>query len=124
MFKGLGDITNLLSQAQQMQGRLNELQQNLGQLRVEGNAGGGMVKVSASGEQRILSVDIDKSLLESGDREMLEDLVIAATNHALKKAKEAAAQEMAKLTGELEIPGLGDALSKLGMGTDGSGTAG
>jgi len=124
MFKGLGDITNLLSQAQQMQGRLNDLQQNLGQLRVEGNAGGGMVKVSASGEQKILSVDIDKSLFESGDREMLEDLVIAATNHALKKAKEAASQEMAKLTGELEIPGLGAALSKLGMGPDGSGTAG
>ncbi len=116
MLKGLGNIATLMKQAQDMQGRMNELQDNLGQLRVQANAGGGMVTVEASGQQRILSCRIEQSLLESGDREMIEDLVVAATNSALEKAKESAKQEVTKLAGEVDIPGLGDALSKFGLG--------
>ena len=116
MLKGLGNIASLMKQAQEMQGRMSELQDNLGRLRVQGSAGGGMVTVEVSGQQRLLSCRIEQSLLESGDREMVEDLVVAAVNQAMEKAKESATQEMSKLAGGMDIPGLGDALSKLGLG--------
>ncbi len=120
MFKGLGNVASFLKQAQAMQGRVAELQESLGKLRVEGIAGGGMVKVEASGQQKVMAVHVEQSLLETGDREMLEDLLVAATNQALDKAKDAAAQEMSKLTGEIDLPGLGDALSKMGLGGNAS----
>ena len=113
MFKGLGNIASLMKQAQEMQGRMTEIQESLGRLRVEGSAGGGMITVEANGQQKILAVRIEQSLLESDDREMLEDLVVAATNQALEKARETAAQEMSKLTGEINIPGLNEVLSKI-----------
>ena len=116
MFKGLGNLASLLKQAQQMQGRMDEMQENLGRVKVEGSAGGGMVRVEISGQQKIMAVHIEESLLESGDREMLEDLLVAAMNQALEKAKEAAAQEMSKIAGNIELPGLEEALSKLGLG--------
>ena len=116
MFKGLGNIASLMKQAQEMQGRMGEMQETLGRLRVEGSAGGGMVTVEASGQQKILNVRVEKSLFESGDQEMLEELVVAATNQALEKAKELAAEEMAKVTGNLNLPGLNEALSKMGLG--------
>jgi DNA-binding YbaB/EbfC family protein len=117
MFKGLGNIASMLKQAQQFQGRMSELQQTLERLRVEGNAGAGMVTVEATGHMKIVSVRIDESLVASNDKEMLEELLVAATNAALDKAREAAAAEMEKLTGGLQqIPGMGDMLSKLGMG--------
>jgi len=114
MFKGLGNFASLLKSAQEMQGRVAEMQEQLKRIRVEGTAGGGMVTIEADGQQRILGCRIEKSLLESGDQEMLEDLVVAATNQALDRARETAANEMQKLTGNL--PGLGDALSKFGLG--------
>jgi DNA-binding protein YbaB len=67
---------------------------------------------------------VEQSLLDGGDQEMLEDLLVAATNQALEKAKETAAQEMVKLTGNMNIPGLGEALEKLGMGGGGNPPAG
>ena len=72
--------------------------------------------VEATGHLQILRVRIDPSLTGEGDREMLEDLVLAATNQALEKARAAAAEEMSKVTGGLEIPGMQEALSKLGLG--------
>ena len=116
MLKGLGNIASLLKQAQQMQGRLTEVQEELGRLRVQGGAGGGMVTVEADGRQRVISCQIDKSLLKSGDQEMIEDLLVAAVNQALEKSRETAAQEMSKLAGDVNIPGLGDALAKFGLG--------
>ena len=116
MFKGIGDIASMLKQAREMQGRMQEMQESLAKRRVEGTAGGGMVNVEASGQQKILGIRIEESLLESQDREMLEDLLVAATNQALDKAREAAAEEMSQVTGNLDLPGLGDALSKLGLG--------
>jgi DNA-binding YbaB/EbfC family protein len=113
MFKGLGNIAALVKQAQEMQGRVGEMQEQLGRLRVEGSAGGGMITVEASGQLRILAVRIEPSLLESEDREMLEDLLVAATNQALEKARDAAAEEVSKLTGEINIPGLSEALAKI-----------
>ncbi len=113
MFKGLGNIAALMKQAQEMQGRMSEMQESLAQLRVDGSAGGGMITVEANGQQKILAVHIEESLLESHDQEMLEDLLVAATNQALEKARETAAQEMSALTGEINIPGLNEALSKI-----------
>lgn len=116
MLKGLGDIASMMKQASQMQERLGEAKEKAAALRVEGIAGGEMVKVEASGDMKILSVTIEPSLMETGDREMIEELVAAATNQALQKAKEAVASTMSEATSGMDIPGLGDALSKLGIG--------
>jgi DNA-binding YbaB/EbfC family protein len=115
MLKGIGNLASIFKQAQQLQGRMSEIQENLGQLRVEGQAGGGMVTVEASGHQKILNIRVEEALLESNDREMLEDLLVAAVNQALDKAKDAATEEMSKMTGEMNLPGLDDALSKFGL---------
>jgi DNA-binding YbaB/EbfC family protein len=114
MFKGLGNIASIIKQAQQFEGRMSELQKQLGNVRVEGSAGGGMVIVEATGQQKIVSCRIDPTLIN--DQEMLEELLVAAVNSALDKSREAATVEMQKLTGNLDIPGLGDALSKFGLG--------
>jgi len=116
VLKGLGDIASMMKQASEMQGRLAEAKEKVADVRVEGIAGGEMVKVEATGEMRILSISIEPSLMETGDREMIEELVTAATNQALQKAKEAAAATMSDVASGMNIPGLNDALSKLGMG--------
>lgn len=106
----------MMQQAQQIQGRMQEAKDKVGELRVEGIAGGEMVKVEATGDMKIVAVHIEQSLVETQDRELLEELVTAATNQALQKAKEAAAAAMSEVAGGMDIPGLGDALSKLGIG--------
>jgi nucleoid-associated protein EbfC len=116
MFKGLTNFAAILKEAQQIQGRAEEMQAKLGQLRVQGSAGGGMVVVEASGLQRILSIKIEPSLLEGSDNEMVEDLLVSATNQALEKGAQAAADEMAKMTSQLQLPGLNDMMAKLGLG--------
>jgi DNA-binding YbaB/EbfC family protein len=116
MFKGLTNFAAILKEAQQIQGRAEEMQAKLGQLRVQGSAGGGMVVVEASGLQRILSIKIEPSLLDGSDSEMLEDLLVSATNQALEKGAQAAADEMAKMTSNLQLPGLNDMMAKLGLG--------
>jgi nucleoid-associated protein EbfC len=116
MLKGLSNFAAILKEAQQIQGRAEEMQAKLGQLRVEGSAGGGMVVVEASGLQRILSIKIEPSLLDGSDKEMLEDLLVSATNQALEKGAQAAADEMAKMTSGLQLPGLTDMMAKLGLG--------
>jgi DNA-binding YbaB/EbfC family protein len=116
MFKGLSNLASLMRSAHEMQSRMAELQESLRQLRVEGSAGGGMVKVEVNGQQQVLSCRIEPELFGSGDREVLEDLIVAATNQALEKAKAAAAQEMSKLAGDVDLTGLGDMLEKFGMG--------
>jgi len=121
MLKGLGNMASMMKQVQEMQGRMGDIKEKLGELKVEGSAGGGMVTVEATGHQKILSCQIEKSLCESGDQEMLEDLVVAAVNQELEKAKEAAAGEMSQLTGGMNLPGLGDALSQFGLGGNTSG---
>ncbi|MBT4865610.1 MAG: YbaB/EbfC family nucleoid-associated protein [Planctomycetaceae bacterium] len=127
MFGNLGNMASLLKQApemmrqaQQMQERMGDMRDNLCKIRVEGQAGGGMVKVQATADQKVQSIQVEQSLLDSGDGEMLEDLLVAAVNQSLDKAKEAAAEEMGKMTGEMNIPGLNDALSKMGLGDMGA----
>lgn len=116
MFDQLKNIGSMMAQAQQMQKKMAEAKEKLGELRVEGIAGGEMVRVEASGDMRVTNVAIEAALLETQDHEMLEELVAAATNQALQKAKDAAAAAMSDAAGGLNIPGLGDALSKMGLG--------
>ena len=85
---------------------LARLQEELGNRTVEGTAGGGMVTARATGKQEILSIEIEKEVVDPEDLEMLQDLVTAAVNEALRKARELAAEEMGKLTGGVGIPGL------------------
>jgi len=103
MVKGLGD---LMKQMQKVQAKMEEAQKELEEKRLEGSAGGGMVKVIANGKQEILSVKIDKEVVNPDDIEMLEDLIVAAVNQAKEKAQELQAEQMAKLTGGMKVPGL------------------
>jgi nucleoid-associated protein EbfC len=120
MFKGLTNLAGMLKEIQQFQGRAAEMQESLGRVEVEGRAGGEMVVVRANGLQQVIGVKIDPSLLDSKDREMVEDLLQAATNQALEKSREAAGQAMAQLTQGIEsMPGFAEMMSKLGLGGPG-----
>ena len=121
MFKGLSNLSTLIKEVQQFQGRTDEMQQKLAQLRVEGRAGGEMVTVQADGLQRIVGIKIDPSLLADG--EMLEDLLVAATNQALDKSREMATEEFSKIT-QMQLPGLSEMMAKFGLGAGGSSTSG
>ncbi len=101
--KGMG---NMMKQAQQLQSKMMQLQEELAEKTVESSSGGGMVKVTANGRQQILSIQIEKEVIDPDDVEMLQDLVLAAINDALAKAQEMVSSEMGKLTGGLNIPGL------------------
>jgi len=100
------NINQLMKQAKKMQAKMAELQAELEQKTVESSAGGGMVKVIANGKQEILSITIDPEVVNAEDIEMLQDLILAAVNDALRKAQEMVAEEMGKLTGGLKIAGL------------------
>ncbi|MGE4505864.1 MAG: YbaB/EbfC family nucleoid-associated protein [Desulfovibrionaceae bacterium] len=96
----------MVRQAQVMQRKIAETQEKLKAREVEASAGGGMVVVTANGGQEIVKVAIDPSVVEAGDVEMIEDLVLAAANEALKKSREMMQAEMGQITGGLSIPGL------------------
>jgi DNA-binding YbaB/EbfC family protein len=98
------NIQQMMKQAQQMQ---DKLQKQMAELKVEATAGGGMVTVVANGKQEIVSIKIDKEVINPEDGQMLEDLVLAACNEALRKSREMMQAELGKLTGGLKIPGLG-----------------
>ncbi|MDD3312862.1 YbaB/EbfC family nucleoid-associated protein [Pseudodesulfovibrio sp.] len=99
-------MNEMLRQAQVMQRKMTQKQEELKGMEVEASSGGGMVTVKATGAQEIVSVVIEPSVMESGDVEMLQDLVLTAANEALKKAKELMEKELASVTGGLNIPGL------------------
>ena len=100
------DLGGLLQQAKEMQGNMARLQAEAANIMVEGESGGGLVRVTANGAMDVRRVVIDPSLLAAGDTEMLEDLVCAAVNDALRKARQTLEEEMRKLTGGFNIPGL------------------
>ena len=103
MAKGMGDM---LKQVAKMQRKMEEMQAELAAKTVEGSAGGGMVKVTASGNQDIISIKIEKEVVNPEEVEMLEELILSAVNQAKEKAAELQAQMMGGLTGGLNIPGL------------------
>ncbi len=103
MMKGMA---SMMKQAQKLQSKMLQMQEELAQKTVEASAGGGMVKVVANGKQQIVSVQIEKEVVDPEDVDMLQDLVLAAVNDALARSQEMANAEMSKLTGGLSIPGL------------------
>ena len=120
MFKGIGDLAGMLKQAQSMGSRMKEMNEQLSAIRAIGSAGGGLVEVEVNGLGEMMRISIDSTLLEKKDRELIEDLVPAATNAALSKAKEQQARSMQDLAGGMDIPGLSDALQSLGDGASNS----
>jgi hypothetical protein len=99
-------MNEMIRQAQIMQRKMSEKQEELKTREVEASSGGGMVTVRVTGAQEILAVDIEDSVMEAGDKEMLQDLVMTAANEALKKSKEMMEKELSSLTGGINIPGM------------------
>jgi len=114
MFKGLGNIGNIMKQAQEMGGKMQQLNESLKSQRVIGSAGGGMVEVEANGLGEALAVRIDPALIKKQDRELLEDLLPAAFNSAQQKCKALHAEQMQALTGGMNLPGMDEILAGLG----------
>ncbi len=100
-------MADILKQAQALQSKLSELQAEAERKTVEASSGGGMVTAVVNGKLQVLSIRIDPQVLTSGDREMLQDLVTAAVNEAIRKAQQMMAEAMSRVTGGLKIPGFG-----------------
>ena len=116
MFKGLGNLANigaLVKQAQEMGGKMQAIQEELKTKKATGAAGGGLVEVDVNGLSDVLAVRIDPSLVEKGEREMIEDLLPAAFNAAQAKAKQMHAEALQGLAGGLPMGGFADILSQL-----------
>ncbi len=101
--KGIG---NIMKQAQKMQEEMARVQEKAGEMKTSAASGGGMVTVEANGRQEIVSIKIEPEVIDPEDPEMLQDLVLAAVNEALRKSKEMLQNEMSKITGGMNIPGL------------------
>ncbi|HZO39834.1 MAG TPA: YbaB/EbfC family nucleoid-associated protein [Methylomirabilota bacterium] len=102
--KGFG---NIMKEAQKLQAQMAAMQEEVAKKKVDATAGGGMVTVEANGKQELTAIKIDPEVVNKEDVQMLEDLVLAAANEALRKSRELVQQELGKLTGGLKIPGLG-----------------
>lgn len=100
------NMGKLMKQAQQLQSKMTKLQEEMAEKTIEATAGGGMVKVVANGKQQVVSIRIEKEVVDPDDVEMLQDLILAAVNDALARAQEMVSQEMSKLTGGMNIPGM------------------
>jgi hypothetical protein len=116
MFKNLGNLAAMLKQAQQFKGRLGSLQEDLKKKRVVGQSGAGLVEVEADGLGQIVRVTLDAGLVERRDRELLEDLIPAAVNQAVAKAKQLHSDALRELSGGLDMPQLDEMLANLDKG--------
>ncbi len=106
MTQGLGGMGGLMKQAQEMQAKLAKIQEELAKKTVEATSGGGMVRVTVNGQFMLSSIKVDPAVIDPEEVEMLEDLVRAAVNEGLRRAREMASEEMSKLTGGFKIPGI------------------
>lgn len=104
--KGIPNMGNIMKQAQQFQAKMAKMQEELGDKTVEASAGGGMITVTANGRQEIIAIKIEKEVVNAEDVDMLQDLVLAAVNDALGKAKAMMNDEMANLTKGLGLPNI------------------
>ena len=102
----LGNMGNILKQAQAMQAQMAKIQEQVALKTVTGTAGGGSVTVTANGGMQLVGIVIDPEVVKSGDVEMVQDLVMAASNDALRKAREMMTDEMKSVTGGMNVPGL------------------
>lgn len=105
MNQGNFDFGNLMSQMQETQKKMDEIQEKLKDRVVEGSAGGGMVTANVNGQKELLAIDIDEEIAAEEDLELLEDMVVAAVNQGMEKADDLAEEEMNKVAGDLGIPG-------------------
>ena len=103
---GMGNIQQLMQQAQRMQQQMAQKQAELAEKTVTAQSGGGMVTATVNGAHELLELSIDPDVIDPEDKEMLEDMVVAAVNQAMQQAEEMAQQELSKLTGGMNIPGL------------------
>ena len=101
-----GNMGNLMKHAQALQEQVAKLQEQAAAKAVEGTAGGGMVTVRVSGAMEVMAVRIDPEVVKAGDWDMIQDLIVAATNEALRKAREMVSDDMKSITGGMNIPGL------------------
>ncbi|MCL4201175.1 MAG: YbaB/EbfC family nucleoid-associated protein [Pirellulaceae bacterium] len=120
MFKGLGNLASLLRQAQQFSGKMQAVNDRLKGQRVSASTGGGMIDVEANGLGEVLRVKIDATLVERGEREMIEDLLPGAINQALAKAKQCHFEAMKSITDGLNIAGLDEAIAQISNPEDDS----
>lgn len=104
--RGMGNYQNMMRQVQKMQKKMQEAQEKLGEERIEGTAGGGLVRAVVSGHKEVLEIQIDKDVVDPEDVEMLQDLLVIAINDAMQKADERIAQTMGQFTKGMNIPGL------------------
>ncbi len=102
----MGNMGKMMKQVQKMQADMMKVQEELVNKTVEASSGGGMVKVVANGKQEIVSIEINPEAVDPDDVEMLQDMILAAVNEALRQSQEMVAREMSKVTGGLKIPGL------------------
>jgi DNA-binding YbaB/EbfC family protein len=96
----------MMKQAQKLQSKMAKMQEELADRTVESSAGGGMVRAVVNGKQQLVSLEIEKEVVDPEDVEMLQDLVLAAVNDALGRAQEMVSEEMNKLTGGMNLPGM------------------
>jgi len=101
---GLGDMAKMMKAAQEMQGKMAQMQDDMANITVTGESGAGLVKATASAKGELKSLDIDPSIFSADDKEMVEDLILAAVKDAQAKATERAAEEMQKMTAGLGLP--------------------
>lgn len=104
--RGMGNMQGMMKQMQKMQKQMGEAQEKLGEERLEGAAGGGMVKVIVSGDKKVVEVIVDPSVIDPEDAEMLQDLIVIATNDAMGKAEELTNSTMGQFTKGLNLPGM------------------
>jgi len=117
VFEGLGNFAEIMKLIRRAQTEAPRIREELANLVADGSAGGGMVKVRVNGKQEVLECKIDPQVFAEHDAELLEDLILAATNLAMRNAKDAISEKLRQATGGLNIPGLSDALGQLGGGT-------
>ena len=106
MNKSIMDMGSLLKNAKKIQEEMQKIQEELGEVTVEASSGGGMVNVVANGRQNIVSIRIEPEIISSGDVKMVEDLILAAVNEALRKSQDMVQEKMGAVAGGMQIPGL------------------
>ncbi|MGL4875356.1 MAG: YbaB/EbfC family nucleoid-associated protein [Clostridium sp.] len=105
-FPGMGNMNNLMKQAQQMQKKMEQMQKDMEEKEFEASVGGGAVTVKANGKKEVLAINIKPEVVDEDDVEMLEDLVLSAVNEVLRKVDEETSSQMGQVTGGMNIPGL------------------
>ena len=100
----MNNFNDMMKKAQEMQKKMQEMQESLSNLEVEGTSGGGMVKITMNCKNEVKKIELDPSIIKEEEKQMMEDLIVAALNDAKTKAEEKSKEEMAKLTGDLGLP--------------------